>query len=130
MDIASLGGDAFDSDAKCIAYVEAARWPDGIRCSNCGNRKISRVQTKGKTGKVRHLYQCLSKTCRYQFSATTGTIFHDSHLPLSKWFTAILLINETKGEISINELRHALGVQYKTAQHLIERIQEAARTGS
>ena len=30
--------------------------------------------------------QCLEKTCRYQFAATTGTIFHDTHLPLQKWF--------------------------------------------
>jgi len=35
---------------------------------------------------------------RYQFSATTGTVFHDSHLSLVKWFMAVGLIVEAKKE--------------------------------
>ncbi|MBZ5667778.1 MAG: transposase [Acidobacteriia bacterium] len=61
------------------------RWPNGVCCPACGNQKISRTHAKGRLGKVRLLYQRTQKACRYQFSTTTGTIFHDSHLPLSKF---------------------------------------------
>lgn len=115
----------FNTEDKCLAYLENMRWPKGVRCPTCGNDKISRFQRKGKTGKVQHLYQCLEKTCRYQFSATTGTIFHDSHLPLAKWFLAIALITDAKKGISANQLKRHLGVQYKTAWHLAHRIREA-----
>ena len=120
----------FDTEEKCIAYLEKIRWPEGVRCLACGNPKISRFDAKGRTGKIRHLYQCLEKTCRYQFSATTGTVFHDSHLPLCKWFAAIALVGESKEGISANQLRLALGVQYKTAQHIAHRIREAMQKGT
>ena len=120
----------FDSEQACIAYLEEMRWPEGVRCLKCGNAGISRFQARGKTGKVRHLYQCVS--CRYQFSVTTGTIFHDSHIPLRKWFLAIALLEESgksNEELSINQLARALGVQYKSACHLVDRIREVLREG-
>ena len=55
----------------------------------------------------------------------TGTIFHDSHLPLQKWFTAMALVGESGGTISATQLRQALGVQYKTAWQLGNRLREA-----
>ena len=38
-------------------------------------------ETKSKNRRSR-VYQCLERACDHQFSATAGTIFHDSHLPL------------------------------------------------
>ena len=118
------------TEEKCIAYLEKMRWPEGVCCSACGGKNISRFQAKGKTGKVRHLYQCLEKSCRYQFSPTTGTIFHDSHLPLNKWFMAIAKVGDTAKPISVNQLRLALGVQYKTAANILGRIRQAMEKGS
>ena len=115
----------FDSEETCIAYLEGMRWPEGVRCLKCNNDGISRFQARGKTGKIRHLYQCVS--CRYQFSVTTGTIFHDSHIPLRKWFLAMALLGESKEGISTNQLGRKLGVQYKSACHLVDRIREALR---
>jgi transposase-like protein len=113
----------FETEEKCIAFLETLRWPEGVACPKCGNNRISRFRTSGKTGKLRQLYQCLA--CRYQFSVRTGTIFHDSHLPLQKWFTAMALVGESGGSISANQLRQALGVQYKTAWQLGNRLREA-----
>ena len=121
---------SLSTEERCIAYLEKMRWPDGVRCPACGNHSISRFQTKGKSGKIRHLYQCLGKPCRYQFSPTTGTIFHDSHLPLNKWFRAIALVCDAEKPMSTNQLRLALGVQYKTAAHLATRIRQAIANGS
>src|SRR5690242_18777932 len=114
----------------CVAYLEQLRWPNGVACPNCGNRKISRFQAKGKSGKVRQICQCLNRDCKYQFSATTGTIFHDSHLALSKWFEAMRLHSDAATPIAVNQLRFALDVQYKTAKNVADRIQQALAAGT
>src|SRR5437773_10413809 len=78
------------SEDACLDYLERLRWPSGVQCVKCSSQKISRIMTHGKSGKPRHLYQCLA--CRAQFTIRTGTIFQDSHLPLTSWFKAIALI--------------------------------------
>jgi hypothetical protein len=37
---------AFATDEQCLAYLEHKRWPTGVRCSVCGNDKISRITRK------------------------------------------------------------------------------------
>ena len=61
----------------------------------------------------------------YHFSVTAGTIMHDSHLPLRKWFAAIYLMCESKKGMSANQLHRTLGVAYRTAWYLCHRIREA-----
>ena len=104
------------------ALIEA-RWPEGIRCLSCESSRISRITSKGKTGKIRRVLECLE--CGYQFTATSGTLFHDSHLPLRKWFMAIALICEAKKGISALQLSRHLGIQHRTAWYLNHRIREA-----
>ena len=117
---------AFANDEKCLDYLEASRWPDGVRCPICGAKEISKITRKSKTKNKRaELYQCLEKTCKQQFSATTGTIFHDSHLPLSKWFTAVALIVDAKKGMSALQLSRHLKCNYRTAWYLSHRIREA-----
>jgi transposase-like protein len=108
--------DRFHDEGKCRAYLEGLRWPDGIECPRCGGTVISRIHK-------RHQLECDS--CRYQFSVTAGTIFHDTHLPLWKWFLAVYLIVESKKGISANQLKRTLNVSYKTAWYLSHRIRAA-----
>lgn len=115
MDLMALM-DRFRSDEKCRAYLEDLRWPNGFRCPRCEGRRISRVTT-------RQQFDCDS--CRYQFSVTSGTIFHDSHLPLSKWLAAVYLMCESRKGISANQLKRTLAVSYKTAWYLCHRIRAA-----
>ena len=55
----------FNTEEKCIAYLERIRWPNGLECPRCKARRISKFDASGKTGKVRHLYECTD--CRYQY---------------------------------------------------------------
>jgi transposase-like protein len=55
----------------------------------------------------------------------TGSIFHDSHLPLPKWILATYLITESKKGMSANQMKRILGVSYKTAWYLCHRIRDA-----
>lgn len=113
--------DRFRSDDKCREYLEALRWPEGVRCPRCQSEKLSHVST-------RHQYDCDS--CGYQFSVTAGTIFHDSHLPLSKWLAAVYLMSESRKGISANQMKRTLAVSYKTAWYLCHRIRAAVKDAS
>ena len=128
----------FKTDDDCLAYLESMRWPDGIRCPVCGCDRISTITrkngtvTRGKSaGEPRknrrtRIYQCLEETCKQQFSATAGTIFNDSHLPLTKWFMALALIVDAKKSISAKQLQQHLGIgSYRTAWYMAHRIRKA-----
>src|SRR5689334_1984255 len=108
--------EQFGSEDKCRDYLEGLRWPDGVKCPRCGSDKISRI-------KKRHTFDC--DACRYQFSVRAGTVFHDSHLPLWKWFLAVYVMCESKKGVSANQLKRMLGVSYKTAWYLCHRIRSA-----
>ena len=119
----------FNTDDKCLDYLEQMRWPSGVCCVHCGVLNVSKItRNAGKNKRVR-IYQCLEKECGKQFSATSGTIFNDTHLPLTKWFMAVALICEAKKGMSALQLQRHLGVNYRTAWHLCHRIREAMQDG-
>lgn len=120
----------FQDDEQCLKYIQEMRWPDGVaRCPVCGSKEIKRVERAAKSKNKRGwFYLCLEETCHNQFSPTSGTIFHDTHLPLIVWFHAIALILNAKKGISAKQLQRDLGIGgYKTAWYLNHRIREAMR---
>ncbi|HSR68234.1 MAG TPA: IS1595 family transposase [Acidobacteriota bacterium] len=110
----------FGSEDECRKYLEGVRWPNGVECPRCGCESVSEIKDRGQ-------FDC--NECRYQFSVKAGTIFHDSHLPLQKWFIAIYLMLESKKGVSANQLKRTIGVSYKTAWYLCHRIREAMKNG-
>ena len=106
----------FPDEEKCRATLEELRWPDGVRCPRCNTPRIYRMNTRTQ-------FYC--EICTYQFSVTSGTIFHDTHLPLRKWLIAIYLIVDSKKGFSANQMKRTLGVSYKTAWYLCHRIRAA-----
>jgi transposase-like protein len=108
----------FSTEDKCREFLVRLRWPKGIACPRCQHTAISTLKTQGK-------FECAK--CCYQFSATAGTIFHDSRLPLEKWFLAVLLTVEAKKGVSANQLKRMIGVSYKTAWYLSHRIRAAMK---
>jgi transposase-like protein len=116
--------EKFAGEEACLADLGRIRWPDGPRCPKCTTpTDVSRLQAIGKTGKVRKLYQC--GVCRRQFSSTAGTLFHDSHLPLTDWFLVIYLMDSSKMRISAKEVERMLGISYETAWRMRDRIRSA-----
>ncbi|MBA4115400.1 MAG: IS1595 family transposase [Rubrobacter sp.] len=110
--------DRYHSEESCRVRMEELRWPGGVECPRCDSKGIACMED-------RHQYQC--RSCRYQFSVTAGTIFHDTHLPLWKWFLTVYLISESKKGISANQLKRMIGVSYKTAWYLSHRIRAALK---
>lgn len=113
----------FVTEDAALDYLIKQRWPDGVKCLACDHGKIYRIATRGKTGKPCRLFECAD--CGLHFSATTGTLFHDSHLPLQKWYMAMALMGEAKKGISANQIARHIGIQYKTAWYLCHRIRRA-----
>lgn len=113
----------FHDEETCVCFLETMRWPTGVECVKCQSRRISRITSKGKTGKPRWVYECLA--CEQQFSVKSGTLFHDSHIPLTKWFMAIALVCQAKKGISANQIGRTIGVSTKSAWYLCHRIREA-----
>ncbi len=108
--------ERFQSEDACRLYLEDLRWPDGATCPRCQSKSVSRIDTRD---------QLDCNSCRYRFSVLSGTIFHDTHLPLWKWFLATYMMMESKKGISALQLKRTLNVAYKTAWYLCHRIREA-----
>jgi transposase-like protein len=107
----------YSTEDKCREQLIRLRWPEGVTCPRCKSKTISRLFTQSK-------FEC--SDCRYQFSVTAGTVFNDSHLPLTQWFLATLLLCEAKKGMSACQIQRTLGIgSYKTAWYLCHRIRHA-----
>src|SRR5437016_4793645 len=106
----------FADESKCRLFLEKLRWPNGVECPRCKSAKVYRIVKRD---------QLLCSSCEYQFSVTVDTIFHDTHLPLWKWFLATCLLCESKKGMSACQIQRSLGISYKTAWYLCHRIRAA-----
>jgi transposase-like protein len=115
--------EMFSTDTQCRELLERLRWPEGVMCPRCKDTRVSRLKAYAR-------YECVG--CEYQFTVTSSTIFHDSHLPLPIWFIATLLLCEAKKGMSAHQLRRTIWGEhkgsYKTAWYLFHRIRAAMAT--
>ncbi len=124
---------AFSTEDQCLDFLERMRWPQGIRCLACESTKLSlitrtvdptKTRSDKKQNKRTRLYACLE--CGKRFTPTVGTIFHSSHLPLTKWFMALAIVMDAKKGMSANQLKQHLGIgSYRTAWYMVHRIRKA-----
>lgn len=107
--------EQFGTDEKCRKAMEQLRWPNGPECPRC--------KSKATPIANRPQYDC--DECHFQFSVTAGTIFHDSHLSLWKWFMTVALLCKAKKGMSACQIQSTVGMSYKTAWYLCHRIRAA-----
>ncbi len=98
----------YGTQVQCHAVLVASRWPQGFVCPGCSAKPHSTFKRKG----LRY-WHC--SACREQTTATCGTIFQATKLPLTAWFLATHLLTQAKNNVSALELKPHLGVRYKTA---------------
>ena len=114
------------SDKQCRDYLEKMRWSNNPRCPKCNADNPYTITRRTETkNKVKSIYKC--RKCKRQFTATVGTIFEDSHIPLSTWFASIFLMCASKKGISAHQIHRQLGITYKSAWFMCHRIREAMR---
>lgn len=106
----------FGSDEACAAYLGSLRWPGGWVCPRCAGQAAWSVR--------RARWRC--GQCRYEMSITAGTIFQDTHLPLTTWFRAMWHVTSQKNGISALGLQRVLGLgSYKTAWAMLHKLRRA-----
>ncbi len=109
--------ELYSTDESCRALLKKLRWPYGVECLRCKSKKVFELAEYAK-------FEC--GECHYQFTVTTQTIFHDTHLPLETWLMAVLLLVEARKGISASQIKRTLSIgSYKTAWYLCHRIRAA-----
>jgi transposase-like protein len=122
-----LQNPIFHDDDKARAWLEARVWRNGRFCPHCGATEARTRKLEGKAHRP-GLYQC--NDCREQFTATVGTLFERSKLPLSKWLMALYLLTASKKGMSAHQLSRMLDISYKSTWFMMHRIREAMREPS
>jgi transposase-like protein len=114
----------FHDEDTARRHFEAIRWPDGPVCPHCG---VVGNATELKGASTRPgVYKC--KDCRKPFTATIGTLYERSHIPLHKWLLATRLLCSSKKGMSAHQLWQTLGFgSYRTAWFMAHRIREGRR---
>jgi len=118
----------FSGEDKARAFLEKLRWPDGPVCPHCGvvgEAYRLKPTANGKNHVREGVWKC--PDCQEQFTVTVGTIFEDTHIPLSKWLFAIHLMCASKKGMSAHQLHRMLGITYKSAWFMAHRIRLAMR---
>jgi transposase-like protein len=119
-------GRSTQTEDKAREFLESERWPNGAICPHCGVEGESyRLKAKAESKHpVRPgVWKCGG--CRKQFTVKVGTIFEDSHIPLTTWLKAIHLLCASKKGMSAHQLHRMLGVTYKSAWFMAHRIRYA-----
>jgi transposase-like protein len=106
----------FGTEEACREYLTRLRWPDGFVCPRC----------QGRSGWLATRQRLVCGSCRYQASVTAGTIFQDTHTPLTLWFRAIWWVTSQKNGASAMGLQRVLGLgSYATAWTWLHKLRRA-----
>jgi transposase len=107
----------FPDDAACLEHLWRTRYsPDGTH-AECPKCERERVFKRYATKQGRHSWCCTG--CGHFIHPTAGTIFHKSSTSLHLWYYAMY---STRCGISAKQLERELGVHYKTAWRMFNRI--------
>ncbi len=107
------------SESEAFSLFCKMRWGSEtvVTCPKCTCNHQAYFDAKRKRWRCKH--------CNHTFSVTSGTIFANPKKPLKFYLLAIVLfVNAVKG-ISSLQLARDLGVQYKTAYVLAQKLRKA-----
>lgn len=104
----------FPDDDACLEWLVNWLYPKGIECAKC--KKI----TKHYKITDRKAYSC--SLCGHYVHPMSGTIFHNSHIPLTDWFHAIWLMSANKAGTSAAQLSREIGCRHATAWRMMHKI--------
>ncbi len=86
----------FPDEARCAAFLQARRWPDGFVCPACGKGRAVALKSRPR------LFKGLD--CGRQTSLIAGTAMHRSKLPLTTWFWAAHVMATHSNGMSARQL--------------------------
>lgn len=119
----------FSTEEACKEHLKNLRWPNGVECPRCGNKKVYELKKRP------YHWVCKAKECGgpngYRFSVIAKTIFENTNYPLTTWFQVIYLMLTSKKGISALQIHRQIGSgDYRTAWYMCHRIRAAMKDGS
>jgi transposase len=116
----------FPDDDACLQWLWRNRYaPDGEH-AHCGRCEAERVFKRYETKDRNPAWFC--QACGFRIRPLVGTIFARSSTSLHLWFYAIFLMTSTRCGISAKQLERELGVTYKTAWRMFNKIRNDLMT--
>ena len=101
---------------SCFEFLEGIRFKEGTYCPHCGSVNVAKKKEQKHVGR----WNC--HDCKSSIRVTKGTIFHDTKIPLQKWFLGIVLIANAKKSLSSYQLARGLDMNQKSAWYMMTRI--------
>jgi transposase-like protein len=115
--------ERFKTEDDCKAFIQAARWPNGVLCPRCGNDKVYSLKSRPWHWQCQ---KCAKKG--YRFSVTTGTVFENTKYPLRTWFEVGYLMCQSKKGMSALQIHRQIGSgDYRTAWFMCHRLRAAMK---
>lgn len=117
----------FPDDESCLEHLWRARYSDDgehADCPKCGREQVP--FRKYATAQGRQSWTCTQ--CGHHVHPTSGTIFQGSSTSLTLWYYAMYLVTSTRCGISAKQLERQIGVSYKTAWRMLNKIRNQLMT--
>lgn len=105
-------------DAKCFEVIRELRWPEGIKCPECGASTISK---RGFHNRQAHRQRYKCKDCGHQFDDLSDTIFEGHHQPLRTWVLCLYLMGLN---LSNRQISAELDLSESSVQEMTMRLRE------
>ncbi|MCF7833529.1 MAG: transposase [Candidatus Marinimicrobia bacterium] len=106
----------FPDNASSVKFLENLRWGKKPQCPHCGSERVTSF-------KKEHRHHC--NACNISFSATVNTVFHNTRIPLEKWFAALALLFKNDKKVSARKLAKEINVNKNTAWQMLQRLNES-----
>jgi transposase len=110
----------YPDDAACLEHLWRSRYSEDGEHADCPRCERERVFKRYETKQGRQSWTCTG--CGHHVHPTAGTIFHGSSTSLHLWFFAMYLMASTRCGISAKELEREIGVSYRTAWRMLNKI--------
>jgi transposase len=110
----------FPDDAACLEHLWRSRYSHDGEHAECPKCERERVFKRYATKQGRQSWTCTG--CGHHVHPTAGTIFAKSSTSLHLWFYAMYLMASTRCGISAKQLERELGVSYRTAWRMFNKI--------
>ena len=110
----------FPDDAACLEHLWRTRCSEDGEHAYCSKCERERVFRKYATKQGRQSWTCTG--CGLHVHPTAGTIFEGSSTSLQLWYYAMYLMTSTRCGISAKQLERQIGVSYRTAWRMLNKI--------
>jgi transposase len=110
----------FPDDAACLEHLWRTKHANDGEHAHCPKCKQDRSFRRYATAQSRQSWTCTG--CGHHLHPTAGTIFEGSSTSLKLWYYAMYLMASTRCGISAKQLEREIGVAYKTAWRMLNKI--------